>query len=680
MFKQITPFSNICKQFYHNKNRRRNDILKSTKCLIVSSKQYSDYTQHYLNTIHINSFKQPEIETYPVLKNHDLISLATKTYSFTSFSRQTFISASTSKEQMNTLASSSLLITEPRKTQHKHRVIESEPNLNMNLRIKHKKHLLRDILFNEPYYLNMVYDESLIFYKEAMYISYLKKKIEEFKYVKCTNLTSEVTRSFNNDSVLLKYQSMTLEFINLTDKTKKPIVFNFPFAYLPLFYLKDYDNIKYILLSVISFNETFDEITINSDEIYNFMKTSSTFNGNEASRITPAIDWNWNRLQTNCGENNDYSLLKKRDLYLSPRITVKANTKPNQQPNILSQYYNTIQKVWITPRYKYHMEIKMPIVTLTLTKSKKEIKKTIDAELAIFLLMNNFSKWDFYIANYLVSIKAFRWIAKQTLTKSKLCSNYKINDYLNQNLQEEILKQISIRSVKGFDYINLTKRKVKTPNEVDNTYHFYQTDYKLKNSYFILHNYSANIFSKLIKANKEFEFVFDLNQMKKLNAVSHYQSLKSFINKITVLNASTETISLHYEIFNDLNLESISKDDNTLKRFDDTDEVALRGLRITIIVPHLEKIDYVPHMTVQATSIVSDTNDTIHKVLIPEVLDDLCSNKISEWAEILCNFKDGSRQKTVSLNLNKETQRDKSLGSIRKSSNQKMNYKDSIML
>jgi hypothetical protein len=58
------------------------DILKKTKHLIKSSHKYTDYIEKYTYITQITTFKLPEITSYPILKNNELIPLNKTTFEF----------------------------------------------------------------------------------------------------------------------------------------------------------------------------------------------------------------------------------------------------------------------------------------------------------------------------------------------------------------------------------------------------------------------------------------------------------------------------------------------------------------------------------------------------------------------------------------------------------------------
>ena len=58
------------------------DILKKTKHLILSTKKYSNYIEKYTDITQTTTFKLPEITSYPILKNNDLIPLNKTTFNF----------------------------------------------------------------------------------------------------------------------------------------------------------------------------------------------------------------------------------------------------------------------------------------------------------------------------------------------------------------------------------------------------------------------------------------------------------------------------------------------------------------------------------------------------------------------------------------------------------------------
>lgn len=667
---------NLLEQYQYGCQHHFKNIYKAIKGISISSKDYYTFTRNYFTSTHVNSFKQPDIDSYPILKNQELISLTKKTFKCSNHHAR----IQSSKTKANTTIQSSFLIThtnyvKQRPVSNKISHVVTDPN---KLKIKN---LLMDLIFNEPSYDKMKYDETKIFYHHEEYLAYINDKVEELKSVRCSNPLSEVHRYFNDDHVYLQCKSIVLEFRNISDKGKKPITFKLPFAYLPLFYYKDFENVKYILLALINFNNKYTEITLDEEAIYHLLKTSVEY-------ITTApIKIQGNKICNSRQKITDDDLDYNSNHYHNtetkvnaPRIQIRDNS--NDPPNTssgLSSRYNAYFYYWITPVNTYQLEIKIPQITMVFPNLKKEINKTIDNELLFFLLVNNFRNWDFYIVNYLLSLKAFRWIIQSTISKLFKFS-YKENNIIKKKASDEIMKHISIKTVNGIDYYSLSKKKIKAFIEKEKEFSFLQTDEVQNNHLVNLHNYQVTINNPSMLSNKEFIFSFNFKQMRQLNAVSHWQFLSSFLNKIVIVDMKNDTIRLNYDIFNYLNIDEILKYDkivSTAKR----SKIKEINLNISILYPYLEKIDFLRELNVQATSIISDTNKTVHRVLSSEILEEICNNQICNWPSILSNFNGNKNPKTFTMQMNREVNnKEKTYSTSKINTNKRYTYDKSMLL
>ena len=74
-----SAFHNLYTRFEYNQSKSPVDILKGTKNLIVHSSTYNSYSRDYTNLTQTSTFKSPEIEEYPILKNTTFIPLRCQT-------------------------------------------------------------------------------------------------------------------------------------------------------------------------------------------------------------------------------------------------------------------------------------------------------------------------------------------------------------------------------------------------------------------------------------------------------------------------------------------------------------------------------------------------------------------------------------------------------------------------
>ena len=78
MFKQETEIA----PFKYETKLHICDILKNTKNLIKCTTKYCNYMQKYTYFTQSSTFKLPEITSYPILKNNELIPLSKTTFDF----------------------------------------------------------------------------------------------------------------------------------------------------------------------------------------------------------------------------------------------------------------------------------------------------------------------------------------------------------------------------------------------------------------------------------------------------------------------------------------------------------------------------------------------------------------------------------------------------------------------
>ena len=141
-----------------------NEITKSTKCLTLNSKRYCKYLRNYINITQSNTFKVPDITSYPVYKNKDLIPINLNPFS-------SLYSCSTNQTETG-IENKKLNWNFQRKKEHTH--TNSSTIFNTALSIKkdskrfklyspkkkNNNEFLSNILFYENKYEELVYSEK----------------------------------------------------------------------------------------------------------------------------------------------------------------------------------------------------------------------------------------------------------------------------------------------------------------------------------------------------------------------------------------------------------------------------------------------------------------------------------------------------------------------------------------
>ena len=564
--------NNIYSQFTKEIPKNLKEILNHTKKLVVSSKNYNNYSKNYLKSTQINSFKTPDNGNYPLIKNKQLIPLNKSIYHF--YVNKNYDQNENEKDENNlpikhVRYKSENLFFSRKKINYK-KIIK---NCNKNIE-QEKIFILRDIFFYEENYNYLVYDESLIFYKYNYYQDYIINVIKKFKNEKNENLTTFLVKNFeNNSNVDLNYnennfenktsillKSMKIEFTNLSDSSKKNINFQIPFSYLPLFAFSNFKYLKEFLIAIFKFNQTFDEITFEEGELTNFLKNFDKFESFHKTK-TKISKKNFNLEEFNLNEQNfkkssttHIELLKKfRTVAENPLSTFNRNSlkdlerkkksiflyEKNNNNNKIKSKFDFYHFFWMTPKFKYKVTIKLPEIQINL--NNLIVNKFIDTELMLFLIKKNFINWDFYVVHYLFSFRNFRFIIEKILSKSlkNIESVYNIekNGYIN------------FQKVKDVLYCNLTKEK--NNNQSENYFHFsfFYTESNLKNYIKTLNSFSCKIFNEYINPEKIFDFRFNFKQMKILNKISKNQNLIEFLNKLIITNRHSMQIDLNYEFF-----------------------------------------------------------------------------------------------------------------------------------
>ena len=79
---RYTLYDTLGKNITYNKNAPLNDIMKTTKSLLASRRDYESYIRNYFFSTKLSTFKSPEITEYPVLKADSSILIPISTPKF----------------------------------------------------------------------------------------------------------------------------------------------------------------------------------------------------------------------------------------------------------------------------------------------------------------------------------------------------------------------------------------------------------------------------------------------------------------------------------------------------------------------------------------------------------------------------------------------------------------------
>ena len=294
------------------------------------------------------------------------------------------------------------------------KIFQNEKILNYNekpkkifpyLRNSFKNKLIKDnaliitesILKNQNDNDNLEYNEKLIFSKmnhslKEHYKEFIIEKINILKQNSNKNFTYLLTKEYNekDNNFILKLKSLQIVFENI--QTKKIKKLYFPFSYLPIFYYKDFQYFRFILLSLIKFSKDFEKISYDEKKMIQFLKNSILFK--QKSRIS------------------DLTSIIQSNIFLSDKNEKEINQKGNLYIFL-----------WNTPKYTFKVKIKVPRVQTVFLSSNQIIEYQMNSDFMCFLLEKNFSNWAFYIIKFFVSFKLFRKCYEHNLSKNKY-NNY----------------------------------------------------------------------------------------------------------------------------------------------------------------------------------------------------------------------------------------------------------------
>ncbi len=671
---------NIYNTFNELSNNCSN-ILKTMKDMIVHSDKFSEYSRNYNIYTQTITFMKPEISEYPIIKNKQYIPINKRVFSFSNDSKnkkkvkkiipKLFLKGSNKKKD-----NKNNFLTIRQKTISSRNLISNKTirNFSNNKIDEDKIFLLRNNIFYDETYNDYKYDESEIFHRQTIYNKYIINYIEQLKKTKTDNLTTNLERVFykeninsnyfqssENDEIVssILFKSMKISFINQTNKNKKPISFDIPFSYLPIFYYNNMRNIKYILLSCFKFSKDFENIFFNEDDLYYLIKNSEQyefFHKKNTIKIEEAKinDEKYEKI-------NDMKNLKKL-IFSNKKIKVKItdnnvhkiNKKINPYISKYENQYNIYYYIWVTPKYNFKVEVKTPKLEIKIFNNYF-LSKYVDFELILFLLKRNFLIWDFYIVHYLFSFKSFRWVIKKILSKNpknvNLLSQYK----------EENCGYIKTSKVNERLNINLSKDKFWSMNYNNHHFMFIYTNQISLNYLKILHSYSVNISNEMINEKKDFFFIFNFSQMIILNKISKRQKLTDFINKLVY--AENSNILLHFDFFENFNKmcyldkninlnenkELIEQRKNSLRYSLSPEQmykkVNLFELKnqfsIELNYPYIETVEYINNINHNNSNsedfncIISNDINSKKRELNKKSIDELCKENMENWPKLI---------------------------------------------
>ena len=497
-------------------------------------------------------------------------------------------------------------------------------------------------------------------------------------------------------------------------------IITFPLSYVFLLYVKEIDFFKDILLSSIKFSKDYQKIVFEENEIYTALRREKD---NKKKNIQKKINNRTYQRKGSIRLNGKGNLLKKTTTKILTKITIKNVKEEEKEKNVnfafqdsdnnnannddANNLYKTDKKIvtihanpdlrrkeknknkdkkdikyteysfiWETPNKTYRVRIIMPIILFWSEHIKKYIIAYCDKDLFLFLFKNNFINWDYYVLNYLFSIKAFRQIILNSLSFYK---NYNINNIklssLSSFTEREIKNKNKSRYIspknKKIDYflfsyinektilLNINKKIYNQLNENNESYRFFYTDNYSINSIIDFHSY--HIFIEYNKLNSKicWEFALNFKQMKYLSNINKYENLETFLPKIIKTNFEDGKLSMDFSVFEffntkilehnqeensknnslfNTNINNISSINNETKKKNNNDMI------LVIKMPYIISEQYVKSLIL---------SNIINKVpLTPNVLNALAKCQISSWSKNILKI---INNKNKLLNQNKSS-------------------------
>ena len=533
--------------------------------------------------------------------------------------------------------------------------------------------LVRDIILNENSYKDLYQEEDHSLMDPQYYNKFIKSKIKEYK--------KEIPKEENYHRILEKEYLdsefnkpiLTLNSLSISFTCKgKYHLFHIPFEFLPLFYYQNMEYLKLILISIVRFENDFEDIYIDFEEIPNILASSKQFEleENKYEKRKPKDKYlekakllkstrtivrnNLINMTNNLRRSISKELFLRKDSKLKQSIKknntirvfngIKASPqypKHSNEEKIYKCTYNKFIYKWDTPKYEYDVEIKVPEAIFQVGRTS--LRAYIDIEHILNFLENDFENWDYYVSKIIFSYKECSHylneiISLRTVNKLSLKKSNSQPDFTQVNTRD--IKQGNNKTNRN---IFLNMEKILKISEKSKQYEFFYTDKNNANYIKILHNFSVTSRCKSFKIKNKFVFDFNFSQMKILNKVLRIQGLNFFIKKLIYIDTFTSNLRFGYE-----ELDSMANGDYNLleKQNPNKDayqtcmrmkEIYKDNINITVTFPFVETVRY--NNQNYQNCFESDYNNVVFNGFPLDVLDELCNKNFNEWAEILINMK-----------------------------------------
>ena len=434
------------------------------------------------------------------------------------------------------------------------------------------------------------------------------------------------------------------------------------------------ENLKFVLINIIRFDNDYEDIYIDLEELTHILTYSKQFeleedalNNNEKKPKDKFLEKRKLLKSTKqllrkdiSNLTNNFTHSASKDIFFDKTIKLKQSFKKNKtirifngvkasphtsndlhEEKIYKSHYNKFNFKWLTPKYEYEVEIKAPEAILQIGRTS--LRAYIDIEYIFNFIETDFKDWDFYISQIIFSYKE--------------CLHY-LNDfvsckYLNKNSlkkssSQPLLNNVDINNInmvnnKTNRNIFLNMEKALKISEKSKIYEFFYTDKDNSNYIKILHNFSVSSRCKSFKIKSKFLFDFNFAQMKILNNIRRIQGLNHFIKKLIYIDKISSNLRFGYDELNSMAngdyklLENQNPNKDAYQTCLRMKEIYQDIINITITFPFVETIRY-DNQNYQ-NCFESDYNTVIFNGFSLDILDKLCHSNFNEWPKILINIK-----------------------------------------
>jgi hypothetical protein len=299
--------------------------------------------------------------------------------------------------------------------------------------------VFRDMILNENSYKELYFQKNKYIMAPKYYNKFIISQIKQFKKAIPTedkfhlNLEKEYLESVYNKPKLI------LNSLSISFKCKgKYFLFHIPFELLPIFYYQNMENLKFILINIIRFDNDYEDIYIDLEELTYILTMSKQFeledeksrNNNDDNRAKnkflekkKLLKSTKNVIRKNITNlTNNFRESLSKDIHFEKSSKLKQSIKRNKtirvfdglkvsphkkndlnEDKIYKSSFNKYLFKWITPKYEYDVEIKVPEAIFQIGKTS--LRAYIDIEYIFYFIENGFENWDFHIFRIIFSYK-----------------------------------------------------------------------------------------------------------------------------------------------------------------------------------------------------------------------------------------------------------------------------------